>query len=320
MNRKKNTGAFSALLGRIRDRYKNNSEFRRAATLATASLGVLIIVILYGLSKETIQPESNANGGTLSETQPEKTAPVQPDADSSLLPPRLPIPAPAVYEKTLGVPAERLNLTNWKIALPVDTGHAGSPDEIKQPEIGSYSLSPYFINNPDGEGVVFRAHAGGATTKNSKYPRSELREMTDGGRKEARWSSREGVHTMTVRQAITHLPNQKPELVAAQIHDDSDDIVMVRLENKRLFVEADGNEIGVLNSEYVLGTPYTVTITAERNGIRVYYDGVLKVTYNKEGADYYFKAGCYTQSNTERGDKPDAYGEVIIYDLKLEHT
>lgn len=315
MSRKKSRGL--GVFERLRSYYKNNGEFRRVATLASASLVVLVVIVMYGLSKETLRPESNANGTTLSDTEPEKAAPAQPD--TSLLPRQAPVPEPVISEKTLGVPSERLNLTNWKIALPIDTGHAGSPDEIKQPEIASFSLSPYFMNNPNGEGVVFRAHAGGATTKNSKYPRSELREMTNGGREEARWSSKQGVHVMTVRQSITHLPDKKPELVAAQIHDDSDDIVMVRLESRRLFVEADGKEVGVLNPDYILGTPYTVTISAEESVIKVYYEGELKVTYNKDGSDYYFKAGCYTQSNTDRGDASGAYGEVIIYDLKVEH-
>ena len=33
----------------------------------------------------------------------------------------------------------------------------------------------------------------------------------------------------------------------------------------------------------------------------------------------YFKAGCYTQSNESKGDKPESYGEVVIYKLVVEH-
>lgn len=320
VDKKSITTLFTERMARVRARYKDIPQFRHTALLTAVSMGMLVVVIVYGFSKETVLPEPQANGSALPGTQPEKEPPVQPDSDKNFITPQAPIPAPLPQQTTQNVPASRLNLVNWKIALPVDTGHAGSPDEIKQPEISSFSLIPYFMANPNGEGVVFRAHAGGATTKNSKYPRSELREMTDGGRQEARWSSQQGVHTMTVRQAITHLPDKKPELVAAQIHDDSDDIVMVRLENERLFVEAEGEEIGVLNDNYKLGMPYTVTITAEKNSIKVYYEGQLKVTYAKDGEDYYFKTGCYTQSNPDRGDKSDAYGEVIIYDLKVEHV
>jgi len=304
---------------RLRDRYHDIPEFRRLATFAALSLVILVIVIVQDMNKHRA-PDSAATGTILPDTQPEKSLPLPPDTNKPLLPPQTSAKESPSATKNDKVPADRLDLTNWKIALPIDTGHAGSPDEIKQPEIATFALDPYFFNNPAGEGVIFRAHAGGATTKNSQYPRSELREMTDSGRQEARWSSRNGTHSMTVRQAITHLPEKKSELVAAQIHDDSDDIIMVRLERDRLFVEADGDEVGLLNSSYKLGTAYTVTITAQKDGIRVYYDGELKVFYDKGGSDYYFKAGCYTQTNTDRGDPSGSYGEVIIYDLKVEHS
>lgn len=308
----------TASVKRIRTYYHRAPYFKRLATITIAAFCMLVAAGVYTLSKNIADPAKDNTAEVTSEDRTEdKTNDTVPPRDSRDTPSS---PLPSTNERKPDVPASRLDLTNWKIALPIDTNHAGSPDEIKQPEIASFSLPPYFVSNPNGAGVVFRAHAGGATTKNSKYPRSELREMTDGGHSEAGWSNQSGKHTMTVRQAVTHLPERKSEVVTAQIHDDSDDIVMVRLENRRLFVEADGSEIGVLNPEYVLGTPYVVTITAERNAIKVYYDGELKVSYDKDGTDYYFKVGCYTQSNTERGDKPDAYGEVIIYDLKVEHS
>jgi poly(beta-D-mannuronate) lyase len=34
----------------------------------------------------------------------------------------------------------------------------------------------------------------------------------------------------------------------------------------------------------------------------------------------YFKAGAYTQSNEEQGDTADAYGQVEIHALDLEHN
>ena len=36
-----------------------------------------------------------------------------------------------------------------------------NPDEIKQPELNRFSLSPYFVLNDAKSGVVFRANAGG---------------------------------------------------------------------------------------------------------------------------------------------------------------
>lgn len=278
---------------RALDYYEHRPRIQKLAIFSTAAACVFAAVSLYAISKEPAPP-----------------------------PPRSSVPVARPERKTAAsFPSDRLDLKNWKLTLPVNTGHAGEPDEIEQPELTDFAYEPYFMNNPDGDGVRFRAPAGGATTEHSDYPRSELREMIDGGREEASWSNEDGdgTHTMTVRQAITHLPGKKSELVAAQIHDDSDDIVMVRLEEHRLFVEADGDNIGDLEMQYELGTPYTVKIVAADEKIKIFYNGRLKVTYDKSGDDYYFKAGCYTQTNTDRGDKADSYGEVVIYDIDVSH-
>lgn len=216
-------------------------------------------------------------------------------------------------------PATVLNLINWKLTLPVETSHAGNPDEIRQPELASFSQDPYFRLNEQMNGVVFRANVEGATTKGSTYPRSELREMTNFGKQSANWSSFGGTHTMIIKQAITHLPDVKPEIVAGQIHDASDDVIMVRLEGKRLFIEGSGQVIGELDPDYSLGTVFSVIIVAGSGRIKVYYNDVQKVDYAKSGQGYYFKAGCYTQSNLSKGDQAGAYGEVVIYDLQVSH-
>jgi poly(beta-D-mannuronate) lyase len=217
-----------------------------------------------------------------------------------------------------GKPASVLNLTNWKLTLPVGK-NAHSATEVEQPALNSYQNATYFHLNRLGNGVVFRANAGGATTSGSTYPRSELREMTNRGKDEASWSSKSGTHVMTVTEAITAVPTVKPHVVAAQIHDAGDDVVMVRLENRRLFVEANGDDVGVLDPAYVLGTQFKVELRATSAGIRVTYNNSRAVNYAKSGSGFYFKAGCYTQSNTDRGDKPDAYGEVVIFGLTVQH-
>jgi hypothetical protein len=218
-----------------------------------------------------------------------------------------------------GVPARVLNLTNWKLTLPIGK-KSDDATEIKQPDLNSYQNDTAFHVDGSGKGVVFRANAGGATTSGSSYPRSELREMTDNGKKNAAWSSKSGQHVMTVTEAITATPTVKPHVVAAQIHDAEDDVVMIRLERKRLFVEADGDDVGVLDDDYELGTRFTVDLRATSDGIRVTYNGSKTVNYRKSGSGWYFKAGCYTQSNVDRGDKASAYGEVVIYALRVQHS
>lgn len=145
------------------------------------------------------------------------------------------------------------------------------------------------------------------------------------GGTEARWSSRRGTHVLTVTQAITATPPAKPHVVAAQIHDAHDDVLAVRLEGTRLFVDANGRDVGVLEPHYVLGTRYTVQISANRAGITVTYSGPTAgaaarvVTVPRVGNGWYFKVGCYTQSNRSTGDRRDAFGEVVIQALSVRH-
>ena len=224
---------------------------------------------------------------------------------------------PRIPRLSSTIPGGVINLTNWKLTLPV--GDNGEPDEITQPELTRFRHPRYFHVDPIGDGVVFRAPVGGATTGNSEYPRSELREMTAGGKKQASWSGESGTHVMTINQAITALPSGKPEVVAGQIHDEEDDVVMVRLHGNKLFVESDGRQVGVLDPAYRLGTRFTVQITATPGLIRVTYNGLKTVSMERDGSDYYFKAGCYTQANEDNSDE-DSYGEVVIHSLTVQHS
>jgi len=229
------------------------------------------------------------------------------------LPPDIPgIEPQRVAEK----PGDLIGLENWFLTLPV--GPAGDPDSIDQPELLDYR-SDWFDLTPDGTGVVFRAPTGGVTTKNSKYPRSELREMN--GEEKAAWSNTEGVHTLESRQAITKVPPVKPEVSATQIHDGGDDVMQIRLEGSTLVAQyADGEGQIVIDPDYRLGTPYDLRIVAADGRITVFYDGEQRAEIEQSGSSWYWKVGAYTQSNPERGDDPDAVGEVVVYSLRIEHT
>jgi hypothetical protein len=216
-----------------------------------------------------------------------------------------------------GVPGDLLSLENWYLTLPV--GPAGDPESIDQPELLTYS-GEHFELTPEGDGVVFRAHAGGVTTENSSYARSELREMA-GGDEKAAWSNTSGTHTLETREAITKTPTAKPEVVAAQIHDGGDDVMQIRLEGQTLVAQyADGDEQIVIDPAYELGTPYDLRIVAANGGITVFYNGKQAAEIPRSGTSWYWKIGAYTQSNPEKGDPPDAVGEVVVYSLAVEHS
>jgi len=215
--------------------------------------------------------------------------------------------------------AQTVDLTNWKLQLPVDTERRGNPDEVHQPELATFSDPNYFFFDDAAGGYIFRAHAGGVTTENSRYPRSELREMAEGGTEKASWGTDDGgTHTMTAVLAVNRLPPKKPHLVCAQIHNGSY-ILMIRLEAEKLFIARQDKADIVLDADYELGREFETTLMAGDGRIRVLHNGKERLAWNTKRKSCYFKTGCYLQSNPDRGDQPDAMGEVLLKSLKLSH-
>ncbi len=222
----------------------------------------------------------------------------------------------ALAPGTADLPSDVLDLRNWYLTLP--TGTAGAPDTVKQPALDRYTSTAFRLNDAKN-GVVFTTTAGGVTTSGSTYPRSELREMA--GTRKASWSNKSGTHTLVVRQAITELPAVKPEVVTAQIHNGSDDVMEVRLEGNRLLAQYNNGQSDItIDPAYVLGTVFDLRIVASSGKVRVYYNDVRKATINKSGSGWYFKSGSYLQTNTSKGDKPTAAGVVVTYALQVTHS
>ena len=226
---------------------------------------------------------------------------------------------------TIGIsyPSQVFNLTNWKLTLPI--GLLESPAEIKQPELGTYKIDPWFIVAPDG-GVRFRAPVNGVTTSGSNYPRSELREMTNNGQEKASWSSNSGTHTLFLDQAITAVPKKKKHVVAGQIHDKKDDVIVIRLQYPDLYVNVDGKNVYKLDSSYALGKRFTVQFQVIGNQTKVYYNNSADAvhTLNKDYSGAYFKTGAYTQSNCSKEGffspcNDNNYGEVVVYQVIVTH-
>lgn len=218
-------------------------------------------------------------------------------------------------------PGDILNLANWKQTLP--TGKSKKPAEIEQPALADYNSDPYFKINAAKNGVVCRAPVNGVTTSNSGYPRSELREMSDNGRDLASWSTTSGTNTMFIDQAITAVPKNKKHVVAGQIHDASDDVIVIRLEYPKLFVDINGKPGPVLDPNYTLGKRFTVKFIASNGQIKVYYNGSPTPIYTlaKKATGCYFKAGAYTQSNCSKESdcSNNNFGEVVLYNLSVTH-
>lgn len=243
-----------------------------------------------------------------------------------------------------GYPADVLDLENWKITLPVDDNHDGKADEVRQPCLARPCYDPdravydnpafkhpfrstWFHLNKAGDGVVFRAPVRAPSTVNSENARSELRELApaapNGDEVEARWSNKgPAVHTMELEQAIIATPRNYPSVVSAQIHNDDDDVILIKLRGTRLFANADrGGFDETLDSHYRLGTRFKLKIVATEGKIVVTYNDTKSVTYEKSSDTMYFKTGVYNQSNLTKNpdEDPKSYGEVVLYKLKVTH-
>ena len=226
-------------------------------------------------------------------------------------------------------PGELLDLARWKITLPQDTPSIdGNPNEITSPAITTYQHTDFFRVTDDGQRVLFRAPVDGPVTESTEFPRSELREMTSSTELDAEgpgWSTTDGTHVMTLRTRITEVPKVKQHVVVAQIHDSEDDVVMVRWEFGRLFVEAEGVEIGDLNPNQPLNSDFDVEIRAAGGVISISYNGGAPVTLTRDRTGCYFKAGIYTQSNKTRVwdgvlEDPTSAGAAEVTSLTVTHS
>lgn len=220
---------------------------------------------------------------------------------------------------TCRYPADVLNLSNWYIGLP--TGQPESPTNVKQPQLATFSVDPWFMPTADCAAVQFRAAVNGVTTSGSTNPRSELREMS--GSAEASWSSTSGTHTLVVTTKVTHLPEVRPYIVIAQIHDASDDVSVFRLEGSSLYVtNGDTTHYKLVTSSYALGTRIEVKFVVGGGQIKAYYNGALQTTISKSFSGGYFKAGAYVQANCGNSApcSTSNYGQAEISGLTVSHT
>lgn len=94
---------------------------------------------------------------------------------------------------------------------------------------------------------------------------------------------------------------------------------MIRLEGTKLFIERNAVGDVTLDPNYTLGSPFDLKIQAGAGRVKVWHNGDLKLDWAVSREGCYFKAGCYTQSNPSKGDKATSFGEVVLYQLRVDH-
>ncbi len=118
----------------------------------------------------------------------------------------------------------KVDLSNWKVTIPEGKGKGGAIS-VEPPEILDYAtndvLKPFMYNDSTSGALVFHAYPSDATTANTKYSRSELREQMEPGNDNVNWTFAQG-GTLKVKMAMGDVTRAEDgkyhRVIIAQIH------------------------------------------------------------------------------------------------------
>lgn len=222
----------------------------------------------------------------------------------------VPIPPKPIYR----YPADLFGL-NWKVTLE-------SGSDIAQPKLATYSDANFRLNEA-GTGVQMRVHFGGGTTPNSNNPRCELREMTPDGMGLASWSTTSGRHSLRTELTVDALAASRPHSVLSQIHNDSDDVTVFRLEGSSLWLTNANSTHGFNLTDSFEPGRHVIGFDVENGVVSYFFDGMVpSFTLKSKATGCYFKAGTYLQANskTDPSGKTSEYSQVTLYKVTVTHS
>lgn len=130
--------------------------------------------------------------------------------------------AQKIIKKKIKLP--QIDLSHWKVTIPEGSGKGGAIS-VKPPEILDYgtnkTLEPYMYNDSVKGALTFYAYPTDATTENTKYSRSELREQMDPGNDRVNWTFAQG-GTLKARIAMNDVSRNNKgkyhKVIILQIH------------------------------------------------------------------------------------------------------
>ena len=168
------------------------------------------------------------------------------DKENPVIEDDTPVEAPPVSTYDPGVEGvdyflPHIDLRNWKVTLPI-----GNPSEVEPPAILNYAdnelLSEFMYNDSTDGSLVFYTYPG-ASTANSSYSRTELREQMEPGSNKTNWTFAQG-GTLRARLAMDEISKEADgdyhRAIVLQIHGRLTD------EQRDLIGEDDNNAPPVL--------------------------------------------------------------------------
>lgn len=246
------------------------------------------------------------------------------------------------------IPSEVVNLNPWKITWPIDASENDSAGVISYLDrnnkahewpddnnsiIGAISgeHANYLYVNSDE--VIFRAHAGGATTENSNFPRTELRQTPEGGNNY--WNTND-YQKLDVKVRVLNLPSVKPEVSFMQIKGDGYEPLRIEYRDDSQGLHIVKNEKTTIENilPYTLSDQLHIIVEVENDIIKVNITnettgGSWNESYQSEGNEAYFKLGCYLQTsnalssinkNFSSSPGDNELGEVAVKEIELTET
>ena len=207
-----------------------------------------------------------------------------------------------------------IDLNHWKVTLPI-----GNPTEVKPPEILDYgnneTLKPFFYNDSVNGALVFYTYPG-ASTANSSYSRTELREQIEPGSNNTNWTFAQGGNikgTLSMDEISKDSDDKYHRTIIMQIHgrltDEQRDLIgeddnnappmlkiywtygYVRVKTKVLknlnasdtdilHTDAWGDDDGHTFAEYVGFDPFSIEVKVEEGRMEVILNDNESIVYD----------------------------------------
>lgn len=200
-----------------------------------------------------------------------------------------------------------IDLSHWKVTLPI-----GNPTEVEPPEILNYAnieiLKEFMYNDSTDGSLVFYTYPG-ASTRNSSYSRTELREQMEPGSNNINWTFAQGGRmkgTLSVPEISTDAEGKPHRVIIMQIHG--------RLTNEQrdLIGEDDNNAPPVLKIYWTNGQVRVKT--KQLKDLNVSDTDILKVSSWTDDEGHNFAEEVGTDKFTLEIIASEGRLEVILND------
>jgi hypothetical protein len=240
----------------------------------------------------------------------------------------VPRPSP---NNDLPSPASIVNLSNWELDEPVASG--SSVRIISPSKLAAGYMDQFFYTSttPSGNVVTFFTPENGAHTKDSKYPRTELRELTVNGA-HANWNMN-GTNVLTATLKATSITTRT---VIGQVHigtalpgsnvatSTKPLLELYYYQNGSLVLGLEKSPSGSQTTTPVgmvpVGTTFTYMIKVSGDIITIKINDnpptTLTASPGFKAYGMYFKAGDYLQTT---GSSSDIGAQTEFYALTLQH-